>query len=73
MDLVLQRGVDYGGEFLVKLMEVALRFDLDMYDKSRILETLLVYQCEYYFSCIPRLFLGAPQWIFIDQQFIQRP
>merc|ERR1719376_185940 len=57
VDLILHRAVEEadsqahkgggaGEDFIRKILEICLRHDLDMYNKSRVVETLLVYQCD---------------------------
>ena len=46
MDIALQRAVEYNEGYVRKLLEIALQYDMDMYGKSKAVETLLVYQCD---------------------------
>merc|ERR1719206_61906 len=47
VDQVLRRAVDSGNsDHLKKVLEITLRHDLDMYNKSKALETLLVFHCD---------------------------
>ena len=47
---MLRRAVDSGEEYVKKILEITLRHDLDMYNQSKALETLLAFQCK--FSCV---------------------
>jgi len=46
VDPVLRRAVDSGEEYVKKILEITLRHDLDMYNQSKALETLLAFQCD---------------------------